>query len=336
MYLYKMKFLTLLLSILSINVFSQGFEWNESINMQLRSNTSEVDATKTRSILPSSSSLERYIPFVHHQGETAMCVAYSLANCRSIIYAKNKRLSNEKDIIRNSFSPFHLYYHVKENNDYTCNMGLSPADAIIHLYDNGIAKLIDVEYPDYWPFTDDQLCNYYPPNRYTDNQNASTYRIDEASVFKDGLSTWDKIKILKNAIASGKPIFFGMDPFPESLYNSYGNDFWRPSTYDSKNNSDIGHAMTIIGYDDYKYGGSFQILNSYGESWGNNGKIWIKYNDLIEYSSIFVVIGKKYESSFGATPTVSSKENNEQLFGGNSKPGFIKNLKLTPPLIGFE
>ena len=90
-----MKYLILLFTLITINVFPQGFEWNEKINIQLRSNTSEVDASKTRSILPSSSSLERYIPFVHHQGETAMCVAYSLANCRTIIYAKNKRLSTK-------------------------------------------------------------------------------------------------------------------------------------------------------------------------------------------------------------------------------------------------
>ena len=331
-----MKYLILLFTLITINVFPQGFEWNEKINIQLRSNTSEVDASKTRSILPSSSSLERYIPFVHHQGETAMCVAYSLANCRTIIYAKNKRLSTKTDIIGNSFSPYHLYYHLKEKNDNNCNMGLNPADAIYHLYNNGIAKLIDVEYPDYWPFTDRQLCNYYPPSRYSDNNSASLFKIDEASIIKDGVSTWDQIKVLKNAIASGKPIFFGMDPFPKSLYNSYDKDFWRPSSYEPKNNSDIGHAMTIIGYDDYKYGGSFLILNSYGESWGNNGKIWIKYNDLIEHSAMFVIIGKKYESSFGSKPKLSSNDNDEQLFGGSSEPSFIKNSKLTPPLQGFE
>tara|TARA_Y100000813_G_scaffold63946_1_gene44997 strand:- start:341 stop:1336 length:996 start_codon:yes stop_codon:yes gene_type:complete len=331
-----MNYLTLLLTLITINVFSQGFEWNENINMQLRANTLEVDASKTRSILPASSSLERYIPFVHHQGETAMCVAYSLANCRTIIYAKNKRLSNETDIIRNSFSPFHLYYHTKNDNDYLCNKGLNPADAINYLYNYGIAKLTDVEYPEYWPFTENQLCNYYPPNRQIDNQNASTFKIDEASVFKDGLSTWDQIKILKNAIASGKPIFFGMDPFPKSLASSFGKDFWKPDLYNPKNNNEIGHAMTIIGYDDNKYGGSFQILNSYGNDWGNNGKIWIKYYDLMEHSAMFVIIGKKYESSFGSKPKLSSNNNNEQLFGGNSEPNFIKNLKLTPPLQGFE
>ena len=55
----------------------------------------------------------------------------------------------------------------------------------------------------------------------------------------------------------------------------------------------------------------------------------------LEYSSIFVVIGK-IRISFGATPKLSSENNNEQLFGGNSEPSSIKNLKLTPPLKDFE
>ena len=332
-----MKYLTLLLTLITINVFSQGFEWNENINMQLKANTSKVDLSKVRSIIPDSASLERYIPFIHNQRETAMCVAYSLANCRTIIYAKNKRLSNDTVIIRNSFSPFHLYYHIKKENDYLCNKGLNPADAINYLYEYGIAKLINVEYPEYWPFTENQLCNYYPPNRQIDNQNASTFRIDKPEyVDKDGLSTLDKIRVLKNAIASGKPIFFGMRPFPKSLANSNGKDFWRPKLYESKNNNEIGHAMTIIGYNENKHGGSFQILNSYGKDWGNNGKIWIKYYDLVEHSEMFVIIGKKYESRFGSKPKLSSNNNNEQLFEGNSEPNFIKNLKLTPPLQGFE
>ena len=141
--------ITFFLSFFSFCLFSQGFEWNEDIENQLRSNTEEVDISKSRSFLPSNSSLEKYIPFVHHQGETAMCVAYSLANCRTIIYAKNKRLHKEDDIIRNSFSPFFLYYHSKSSSDYKCNQGIYPTQAISFLIENGIAKLFNVEYPDY-------------------------------------------------------------------------------------------------------------------------------------------------------------------------------------------
>ena len=32
-----------------------------------------------------------------------------------------------------------------------------------------------------------------------------------------------------------------------------------------------GHAMVVVGYDDDKYGGAFEILNSWGTYWGNKG-----------------------------------------------------------------
>ena len=40
--------------------------------------------------------------------------------------------------------------------------------------------------------------------------------------------------------------------------------------------------MTIVGYDDYKFGGSFRVVNSWGKEFGDNGYLWIKYSDFIE------------------------------------------------------
>jgi C1A family cysteine protease len=35
--------------------------------------------------------------------------------------------------------------------------------------------------------------------------------------------------------------------------------------------------MCVIGYDDDMYGGAFEIQNSWGTGWGNDGYIWISY-----------------------------------------------------------
>ena len=354
----KPLYISFFLLLFSSTVFSQGFEWNEEINQKVKTSIPEIDFSKTRSYLPSSSSLERYLPeFVHNQGATGMCVAYSLANCRTIIYAKNKRISDKAKILANSFSPFFIYYQTKKSADYKCNQGLSPVDAILYLRDNGVAQLKDVEYPDYWPFTDKQLCTYYPPSYSGDKSNAYKYKIDEPQIVKSEASNNTKISALKDAISSGKPVFIGMDPFPKSLWASFGKDFWKPSVsvpciakesngyecgvnvqYDAYcsqhkylgSGSSLGHAMTIIAYDDYKYGGAFQILNSYGKSWGNDGKIWIRYTDVLDYTVMFVPISRKYEeSSFGApmSKNVFSEEDSIQQL---ASPDFI-NLDLEPP-----
>ena len=352
----KKLLLTLFAMSTSILAFSQGLIWNDEIKNELQSSFQEIE-TNTRSYYPSSYSLERYTPYVLNQGESGMCVAYALANCRTIIYAKNRNLSGKDKISDNSFSPFFLYYQVKEKNDNKCVFGLSPSDALIAIMDGGIAKLYDVEYPDYWPFTNKQLCTYYPPSYTTDRNNAARYKIDEPRTFIDGLSNFEKISALKSELTSGNPIFFAMDPFPASLWASLGYDSWGPKQSvqcmgitlsenqckrkikssshcyqhkDQEEKASLGHAMVIIAYDNDMYGGAFQILNSYGTSWGNNGKIWIRYSDVIKYSVFFFSISRKYEvSSFGMPSVQNIPLTNDSLDNFGS-PSFIEN-NLEPP-----
>lgn len=37
--------------------------------------------------------------------------------------------------------------------------------------------------------------------------------------------------------------------------------------------------MTVVGYDDNKYGGAFRIVNSWGTGWGDGGFYWVEYNE---------------------------------------------------------
>ena len=320
----KKLFLSSFVVLYSLFSFSQGFEWSDDLEENMRSSFSEVESS-TRSYYPSSYSLERYTPeYISHQGETSMCVAYALANCRTIIYAKNKRLVDREIIFANSFSPFHLYYRTKSDKDNVCSFGLSPIDALEELMEGGIAQLIDVEYPDYWPFTDKILCTYYPPSYSSDISDAYKYKIDEPRYFKDGLSISQKISALKGEISNGSPIFFGMQPFPKSLWLSYGKDFWKPE-YNEEKSGDMGHAMVIIAYDDKKYGGAFQILNSYGAKWGNDGKIWIRYNDLMDYGMAFFSISRKYETDvFGSIPSAKKISSDIDSTLELSQPSFIQ------------
>ena len=35
--------------------------------------------------------------------------------------------------------------------------------------------------------------------------------------------------------------------------------------------SDGGHAMSVVSYDDNKNGGTFELMNSWGNEWGKSG-----------------------------------------------------------------
>lgn len=45
-----------------------------------------------------------------------------------------------------------------------------------------------------------------------------------------------------------------------------------------------GHAMCVIGYDDNLEGGAFQIMNSWGPEWGENGLGYVRYNDFMKFA----------------------------------------------------
>ncbi|HLG34931.1 MAG TPA: hypothetical protein VI757_08640, partial [Bacteroidia bacterium] len=44
-------------------------------------------------------------------------------------------------------------------------------------------------------------------------------------------------------------------------------------------------AMLAVSYDDEKYGGAIEVLNSWGKQWGNNGFAWIRYSDCLKWFS---------------------------------------------------
>jgi len=58
-------------------------------------------------------------------------------------------------------------------------------------------------------------------------------------------------------------------------------EVWRPT--ESPYRVYGGHAMCVVGYDDNKYGGAFEIQNSWGTDWGNEGYIWITYSDFAKF-----------------------------------------------------
>jgi hypothetical protein len=87
-----------------------------------------------------------------------------------------------------------------------------------------------------------------------------------------------KIQMVKKSIAESKPVVIGMN-CPPSFERV--QDVWRPSETSSAYYG--GHAMCVIGYDDTKYGGSFEILNSWGEDWGNRGFTWIPYSAFSDF-----------------------------------------------------
>ena len=143
-----------------VNLFSQGLIRDSKATERIRQN---YRVQKTRSSnLPISYSLEKYTPHVFDQGESHMCTAYSLALARTIVYARNNNLTNKNVISAEAYSPYYIYSKYKSSTHGEFDGGL---DMYFNkLNDFGYAKLKEVEYPHYYPFTEIQLWDFSVPS----------------------------------------------------------------------------------------------------------------------------------------------------------------------------
>lgn len=120
----------------------------------------------------------------------------------------------------------------------------------------------------------------YDINKFT--QQPPTEAFDEGR--KHLVTKYAKVKQtrldIQSVLLSGACVSFGF-----TVYESFMSGKWASKTGKMpipKKGEEIlgGHAVTIIGWDNRRK--SFLIQNSWGESWGQNGKFWMPYTFLLD------------------------------------------------------
>jgi hypothetical protein len=130
---------------------------------------------------------------------------------------------------------------------------------------------------------DDQDCSAEPPSYV--HQKAEDFKIKgyQRLTQNDAGNRPGEVDMLaiKQNIAKGAPVVIGMMVGGSFMQNMVGEEKWIPADRDYSMNGFGGHAMCVIGYDDYAFGdqGGFQIMNSWGSEWGKNGVAWVSYQD---------------------------------------------------------
>ena len=210
--------------------------------------------------LPSSASLKEFTPTPGNQGTTSTCAGWSTAYAgRTILESLRKGWSKEF-IDSNAFSPSFVYNQIRANK--SCNAGTSLVDALDVLKNQGGIKMKDFSFECSREVTE------------SDKMNAKSYRIIEYRDITYGEKE-NKVKVIKKSLSQMHPVIIALDCPPSfntakevlkvdsSEYKYWGR----------------GHGIAVIGFDDIKFGGAFELLNSWGTHWGNNGYVWIKYSD---------------------------------------------------------
>lgn len=210
--------------------------------------------------LPKSSSLKDKCPTPGYQGQYGTCAGWSTAFAGRTILEALKNNWDQATIDENAFSPSFVYNQIRLTSG--CSGGTSLVDALDVIKDQGALKLDDFEY---------ECEREVTP---TDKKNAEEYRIIEyREIIED--NTPDKTKYVKKSIAEGRPVVIAFDCPPTFGYAGEVLEV-DPSDYKEWGR---GHGITVIGYDDDKFGGAFELINSWGTGWGNGGFTWIKYAD---------------------------------------------------------
>ncbi|MCC6601055.1 MAG: DUF4384 domain-containing protein [Crocinitomicaceae bacterium] len=280
-------------------IFSQGAEFD--IKKYSATEIYEPLADNLRNPMPERISLLQYAPHRLNQGQQGSCVAWASAyGARSIMEARETGQSPDKV----SFSPSFLYNQIALEG---CQ-GSYLAEAMKVMQNKGLVPFND------FPYTD-QSCSEKPGS--FELQKAEEFKIDgyQRLTKGDDPNSVDLLAIKQN-IMQGAPVVIGMMVGGSFMQNMLGQEKWIPTDADYNMSGFGGHAMCVIGYDDYAFSqkmGGFEIMNSWGEDWGKKGIGWISYSDF-EY---FV------KEAFGLYPMGNATDEKTSLL--DAKLGIVLN-----------
>ena len=220
--------------------------------------------------LPKSCSLKQYAPLPGNQNDYGTCVAWASAYAaRTIAESVALNRKNKADTTGNAFSPVYVYRNIRPD-DPECQQGATIYGALNLLKESGAVKMLAGERTADFPLGD--LSLYSQSRRYPIADYVTLFSREDRS--KPGLVA----RMVKKSLTEGKPVIIGMNT-PSSFITADG--VWLPE----ENPGDYygGHAMCVVGYDDEKSGGAFEVINSWGGEWGNAGFMWIPYGTFVDF-----------------------------------------------------
>ena len=220
-----------------------------------------------RNPLPEYVSLLKFAPSRMDQGEQGSCVGWGSSYAARTILEAAATGQNPDDI---AMSPSFVYNQIGHQD---CQ------GAYIINACKVMSEVGDIP-KKYFEYTD-QSCSREPNQQIL--QAAQQFKIrgyERLSVDGDDYTT--DFFAIKQYLAKGAPVICGMMVGGSFMQDMQGQDVWHPSQYDNSMEGFGGHCMCIIGYDDRMQ--AFQIMNSWGPEWGENGVAWVGYKDFMHFN----------------------------------------------------
>lgn len=276
----KKLILILPLFLIAVNAFAQK-KWLPGVkgyaSQGYYKSESEGARVKTRggSFLPSSYSLREYAPPVGEQ-EGGTCVGWATAYA-GLSILENIKLDRRDDSLKavNAFSPYFTYILSKFDEDNECSEGLYVEMALNSLQNVGAIRQQEFN----------SVCipaeSSFGLERILQD---STVALDVNKLIPElknnrleSFIPISGVEVVQNAkyyLNKKMPVVISVNMY-QSIVDNLVSNVWNGVIDDYPG----GHAMCIVGYDDNKFGGAFEIMNSWGKEYGDNGIIWFRYED---------------------------------------------------------
>ena len=210
--------------------------------------------------LPQNVSLKTWCPLPQDQGAYANCVGWATGYAaRTIAEALERKEADRTVITGQAFSPDYLYLLNKSAIDANCQRGISINQALKTMQEKGVPRRREFS-PDCTVSVPASISGMALPNRiggYT-------------RLFDKDTPDDFRLKTIKKALVQQKPVIVGVE-----CYDSFkkATETWSGA----KDKFIGGHALCVVGYDEQR--GAFEVMNSWGADWGNEGFTWIRYAD---------------------------------------------------------
>lgn len=249
-----------------VNKFSQsGYNFNKD-TFHKASIYEELNPNDDKNPLPEAISLLKYAPARGDQGQQGSCVAWSSAYAAQTILFASATHDDPNKIV---FSPSYLYNQIRLDN---CQ-GSYIQRAMETMQRNGGVPLKEYPY-------NDQDCEKEPG---TSDIQEGRQNLIHGFTRLTNENEEINIRAIKEHLARDVPVVIGMLVGQSFMQDMMGQELWEPAGMDESGMGMGGHALCVIGYDDRKFGGAFQVMNSWTPQWGVNGIAWIRYGDFRNY-----------------------------------------------------
>ena len=227
-----------------------------------------LEDNNTKNPLPEMVSLRKFAPRRMDQGKQGSCVAWSSAYAARSILESTSTAADPNQI---AYSPAFMYNQIGLDG---CQ-GSYLIRAMEFMTKRGALPFNDFPYNE----SDcSRQANGQLNSEALKNRMHGFNRLTEG----EGVSTLS-FRAIKEHLAKDAPVVIGMMVGGSFMEGMMGKKVWHPTQADYRQVGFGGHAMCVIGYDDRLEGGAFEIMNSWGPQWGENGIGYVRYGDFRQF-----------------------------------------------------